>query len=321
MARLTAPLTLGLAFFACGSSEAEPNPPQTVDCARFAPPESRGVPNAPALVEVSGLASSGLNDNVLWAHADSGASATLYAISTSGELLSEVTVEGAAADDWEDIGAGPCPRTMKGPCLWIGDLGANVSRSTPPHVVVVEEPRIQSSDRPRLASVKALNFELRYPGDTSIPDIEALAVAPDGSGILLLEKTDSSEARVYFATQVDSQLVAEEIGTFAAPGISIFRGKSITAADWHPGGQRIIVRVYTGIYEYGIGGSGRQAAEALLSAAPTVVALGPLAEPQGEALTYSRNGDSLYTMSEEPSQARVLPLLYYGCESRAPSGE
>ena len=77
-----------------------------------------------AIKETSGIAASRRVDNVWWVHNDSGDSARVFAINTSGQTLGEYALSGASAIDWEDIAAGPGP-TAGVSYLYVGDIGDN----------------------------------------------------------------------------------------------------------------------------------------------------------------------------------------------------
>ena len=62
-----------------------------------------GVMRSRGLSEVSGLALAKGEPLRLWAHNDSGDAARLFLVSSAGELLMEVELEGASHTDWEDL--------------------------------------------------------------------------------------------------------------------------------------------------------------------------------------------------------------------------
>ena len=53
--------------------------------------------------------------------------------------------------------------------------------------------------------------------------------------------------------------------------------------------------------------------EGLDSSSRVLVALGPLSEPQGEAIAYDSAGTGIWTVSESPSRTPGQPLHHYPC--------
>ena len=78
----------------------------------------------------------------------------------------------------------------------------------------------------------------------------------------------------------------------------------VTGADFHPCGDRMLVRTTESLYELSAPG---KPVEALFAATPVKV---PVAsEPQGEAVTYSLDGRRYFTSSEtgpEPPPVNVV---------------
>src|ERR1043166_9285162 len=74
--------------------------------------------------ESSGVVVSRAHPGLLCTHNDSGDGPFLYAVNASGDVLGVFRVDGAQAEDWEDIALGPCPAARRR-CLYIGDIGDN----------------------------------------------------------------------------------------------------------------------------------------------------------------------------------------------------
>src|SRR5882724_9748622 len=91
----------------------------------FGPALTNGEVNIGGLTEVSGVAASRNNANVLWTHNDSGHPAVAHAIDTFGRLLGKYTLPGNT--DNEDIAIGPGPVTNVS-YLYVGDIGDNSSK-------------------------------------------------------------------------------------------------------------------------------------------------------------------------------------------------
>lgn len=290
--------------------------PQRPDCAGgYAELPTPTAPlGDPLLVEVSGLVASPSQPSVLWMHNDSGDAARLYAADTEGRALLRVELVGVDFTDAEDIAAAPCP-DASGPCLWVADVGNNRRDRDQVFVFAVPEPEVDvEAEAMRTIQVSGddvWRFPLRYPG---LPfDAEALVVLPDASALVLIEKRDAAESRVVAASAPfarDEDNFLEVLGMFANPGVGIENGRMITGADLHPNGERMLVRTYTGVFEVFLGEAG---ALGLPGEVAETITLGPLSEPQGEAIAYDDSGKGVWTVSEDPNQQQPKPLNHYAC--------
>ncbi len=274
----------------------------------YAPADDLGLLDD-ALFEVSGLAASPTTEGVVWAHNDSGGEPLLYALGPGGATLGRLRLD-VEAVDWEDLAAAPCPDGQRA-CLWVADTGNNLRDREVVVVYATPEPDVTSAfgdvDAPRVWS-----FPVRYPDE--VHDAEALVVAADGGTFWLFEKVDGDRARLYrhpgpLANGRPVDLL--EVGTLDTPGFPLRQGKMITGADLHPSGTRLLLRVYTGSYEYRFAAGGGP--DDLPAMEPSIVSAGPLSEPQGEAITYDGTGTAVLTASEDPTREAALPLHIYRC--------
>jgi hypothetical protein len=126
----------------------------------------REIARVPAVNEASGLVLAG---GLLWTHNDSGGPPTVFALSTRGDLVRQVSLPQNV--DWEDIAA-------RGSTLYVGDIGDN------------------ARSRPSITVYRgATPIELRYPDGPH--DAEALLV--DRGTIVIVTKSLSGEAGIYTA--------------------------------------------------------------------------------------------------------------------------
>lgn len=262
------------------------------------------------LVESSGIVASPVHPDVLWLHNDSGHAPTLYAVAADGTPRGRLRLR-VEAPDLEDIAAAPCP-DLSGPCLWAADIGNNAAPRTTFSLFVVREPDA-SAPFGEVRPAETWQVRFRYP--EAPVDAEALVVAPDASAFWVIEKTEADRARIFRGVPTTGEVVTlTQVGRFAAPGVPIRLGRMVTGADLHPSGTRLVVRVYSGTWEYRFGpGQGPGDLDAI---DPVQVSLGPLSEPQGEAVAYDGAGTGLYTVSESPEGRPGQPLHHYPC--RAP---
>ena len=94
------------------------------DCPTFMDEAQLGTVESSLLTEISGVAASRKNADVLWVHNDSGDSARIYAMSIQGKHLGVYNLVGASATDWEDIAVGPGPVEGQD-YVYAGDVGDN----------------------------------------------------------------------------------------------------------------------------------------------------------------------------------------------------
>jgi hypothetical protein len=285
-------------------------------------PEALGLLEDSRLVEISGLAASLRSPGLLWGHNDSGDEARLYAFSDEGAAVGEVMLSGVNAVDFEDMEAALCPPGMAGEnsadahsaCLWIADTGDNdVQRNDAALWVVLEPPWAVGQSHPPL-ELEAQHFPITFEGGPV--NVEALAIAPDLSGIFFFEKVDGAAPRIFSLAMpllVGEANLAQVLTTIEAPGVDVPRGKMITGATFHLSGERFLLRVYTGVFEYALGQPNVLAGVENL--VPTFSVVGPLAERQGEAVTYDHDGTGIFTASEDPEKTTPGAIHHARCAS------
>jgi hypothetical protein len=263
------------------------------ESAAVGPGQARGVVQDARLTEISGLAASRCQPGILWVHNDSGDRAVVYALSPTGGLLATCRIRGAQARDWEDIalGPGPVPRQSY---LYIGDIGDNGARRSAVQVYRVPEPRVPLEGIPSvLDSEPCETIVLVYPDGPH--DAETLMVDPRNGDLYLVTKRQLF-VRVYRArAPLDTQQqVPLEMVTLLPWGLA-------TGGDIAPDGDQVVIRGPSQAMIWQIPAEGplwlnlRKIGQQVLLES----------EPQGEAVCFSGDGQSLITLSEGQS-----PTLY-----------
>ncbi|MBV1880117.1 MAG: hypothetical protein KUG82_00690 [Pseudomonadales bacterium] len=138
-----------------------------------------------ALTEVSGIASSQINENVLWVLNDSGNSAALYAIDQMGRDLGDVHIAGTHNQDWEDLASFTLNNTSY---LVVGDIGDNFGVREESILYFIKEPKLvgrRFSDNLMVSLVAKIRF--RFEGGAT--DCLALAVNANDRKIYLIGKS------------------------------------------------------------------------------------------------------------------------------------
>lgn len=245
--------------------------------------------------ESSGLAASGCQEGVLWTHNDSGNEAIIFAINAAGENLGAWTVAGAKSGDWEDIAEF---RSPAGECfLYIGDVGNNSRVRGEFTVYRVREPRLTGtpSDKknaPETAAAESLKFS--YPDFRH--DAETLMVHPQTGDIYVVTKRISGAAGVYKIRPDfggDGAQRAEKLADISVPAIP---NGFITGGDISPDGRRAVLCDYFAAYEFVLPADAASFDD-IWNQKPVMIELGE--REQGEAISYSADGNSLLATSEK----------------------
>lgn len=193
-------------------------------------------------------------------------------------------VHGADARDWEDLARGP------GGELWIADIGDNRRRRDAVQVYRLEEPLLTAGGAPHALSVRATRHDLIYPDGPH--DAEALLAEPATGRAFVVTKEVAVDAGIYateapLAAGTSHRLV--RVGSLALP--------LVTGGAVSPDGRRAVLRTYLDAGEFAIDGD----LAAALTGPARRVALPR--EPQGEAVSYTADGNALLTVSEGKGEA------------------
>ncbi len=290
------------------------NMPQRALCeGQLGAPETVGALESGKLDEASGVVTSPSHPGVLWMHNDSGDTARVFAVSTSGGDLGQLALPGIEAVDWEDISAGPCP-DLSGPCIFVADTGDNALSRDGIVVYAFPEPDVDvEHPLPDGATAsKVWTFPL-HDADGPV-NIEAFVVLPDASAMVFYEKTNTL-ARIfkYAAPWTPDTLETLEVTrTFTPPG-SVFGGANLpTGADVHTTGTRLLLRTYGGVFEAEL--KDGLTADTVDGSDFVEVAVNPADEPQGEAVGYDEDGTGYFLVSETAGGPDHQPLDHASCE-------
>lgn len=227
--------------------------------------------------------------DLLWLLDDGPGTTSVVAVTTAGDLVTRVEMEGVEGRDTEAIAAGPCAADDPTPCLFIGDVGDN--GAVRDRVLVH---RFPEPDR-EATTTAVTSASYAYPGGPA--DAEGLLVGGDGLPVILTKEPDT--ARVLAATAfADGALV--QVGVLAIPPparplLTVFTGLIVTGADAAPDGQRVLLRTYDHVVELTAPDPGSP----LTTLARWTAAELPVAdEGQGEAIAYLADGRSYVTAGE-----------------------
>ncbi|QDY07163.1 hypothetical protein FJK98_08210 [Micromonospora sp. HM134] len=230
----------------------------------------------------------------------------VFFLDTKCKIAKEpVKYSGDGPFDTEDLALSPDGKT-----LWIADTGDNVtSRERRTRVAVWTMP-VTGSKQPVL-------HRLSYP-ERKPHDAEALLIGADGLP-LVITKVPSGKAEIFTPeSKLDPDGNAEpvpmkKVGEITLPKtttdnpLNIIGRVAITGAARSPDGSRVVLRTYADAFEYDV--SGDDIVAALTTGKPRVT---PLADPFGEAISYTPDGTGFVTVSDGGELAPEDPIDILG---------
>jgi len=213
----------------------------------------------PNITESSGVTSSHRNRSAFWTHNDGG-DPILFGFSTNGTELSEWTIQGFEARDWEDIAS-------RGRRIYIADIGND--HGDPGQIYLVAEPNPKKSGNLRVLK----RFELTYPDHPF--NAEAFFISR-GRGYII--EKEGGNAHVYtfkFFGRTAGQLQRQCSLNIHAPA---------TSADITKDNRRLAVLTEAGAYLFEL----RRQVPAEGTLEPTLFV--PYDLPSMEGCTFTRDG-------------------------------
>ena len=277
------------------------------------------------LDEVSGVAASYDNSDVLWCIDDS-AGAVLFAVNTDGSRNGNWTVTGASNTDWEDV-------AVANGYVYVADIGDNAAaRGTIVIYRIVEPTTTGSNGTIDAGDIEAITCQ--YPGTPlgegggTARDAETLLVDPLTNDMYIVTKRTSVPQvfRLAYQASYSGTQTLEHVGNLSAlpepsspptPGQAV--GGCISA-----NGKEALLKTYDKVFRYS-----RTASQSVIEmlqgtrVETACVGLGsfPYQEPQSEAITFDATDSGYYTISETGTgaDAIIFPIFYYARVDRAPT--
>jgi len=253
--------------------------------------------------ETSGIAASGINNELFYVHNDSGDTSRFFVINAEGKLFNTIYYMGDKAlrrgvDDCEDIAVGPGPKPGKS-YIYIGDIGDNSFYKKAIVIYRIEEKArlLDGTD----TKAKATPIYLRYPDGPK--DAETLMIDPLEKLLYIVSKRGDAVG-VYTAplkaTPGDTTTLTKRC-TLTFSGIKPL--KWITAGDISKDGQHILLKSYQEVYYWR-----RKENEPVWQAMQRKPSNPHYEEEKlGEAIGFSADGKGFYTTSE----GVFAPIYYY----------
>jgi hypothetical protein len=267
-------------------------------CDTYAAPLQLGTVVDPELDEISGVAVSRADPDVLWVEEDHSGDPDIYAIDPSGNTIATIRLKRATNNDWEDIAIAPCGDVD---CLWIGEIGNNQSDRTGLGVYRIVEPDVSA-----VLGIVKVDWDFYgyvYPDENQ--NSEALVVPDDGLPVVLTKRYDDETSRIYQFPSLDAEneVTLTHLGDIASGEPGADGAAAVTAADIWPDGSRAIVRTYGEVFEIPLAGGVED-----LVTAPHVAVTGA-DEPQGEAIAYDPSRRGFWEIGEGVNAA----IWFTGC--------
>lgn len=294
-----------IAAWMTGSCDDGPRVPK-IDAANALYDEPRVVGQIASdeITESSGLAASPCQAGIFWTHNDSGDGPYIYALSSTGEHLGVWRVAGADNIDWEDMAA---VKGRDGSCwLYIGEIGNTEKLDRSIHSIYrVIEPSAgaagaASQRQSAQQTAPAEQMQFKYPDGKH--DAETLLVHPNTGAIYVLTKKRSQRAGLYKVSDgftPGGVMSAAKLGQIAVPAVpnGLLTGGSIS-----PDGERVLVCDYAAAYELTLP-SGASGFDEIWRQIPVAINLGN--RKQGEAVSYSTDGRSIFATSEKKNSPLI----------------
>jgi hypothetical protein len=263
-----------------------------------------GVVSYGSITEVSGIVASRRMPNVLWVHNDSGDSARVFALNTTGGVHAICSLTGASHRDWEDIALAADPVSGLD-YLYLGDIGDNYATRGSVAVYRVPEPMLDTNRFLAVTNLAGVErYVFTYPDGAR--DAETLLVDPGSGDLYVLSKREANN-HIYRAAYPQS---TNGTNVLSYEGIMVLGG--LVAGDIAPSGRQILVKQYGALYYYAC--SNGVSVSSALTNAPTAVPYQP--EPQGEAVCWQGRERGYYTLSEGASPTQY----WYGAEDSDQDG-
>ncbi|MFI7248339.1 hypothetical protein [Micromonospora chalcea] len=243
------------------------------------------------LRELSGLIATSSGYVVINDGTDDASRKRVFYLDAKCKVDREVRYSGDGPFDTEDLALGPDRKT-----LWIADTGDNVEKKTRRERVAVWTMPLSGAKQPVL-------HRLSYPGKEP-HDAEALLVGDDNMP-LVITKDLSGKSEIFTPTVKlkaagdPEPIPMKKVGEVTLPKTDTENklgspGRAlVTGAARSPDGSKVVLRTYADAFEFDV--SGGDIVKALTTGKPRIT---PLADPFGEAISYTPDGKLFVTVSD-----------------------
>ncbi|WP_313190097.1 hypothetical protein [Sphingobacterium sp.] len=246
----------------------------------------QGKVSDPALDEISGIISSINNPGMFWVHNDSGDDARVYLIDSTANLMCTYQLDGLEAIDIEDIAWVELDGKSY---VVLADIGDNLAKRTQISLYIFPEPVLKSGVKVDSISRSSISIKhLKYPGKAR--DAEAIFIDPLDKQFYLVSK------RELRSSLYSAEIFKENKDTYLLKPNLSFPFTFITAADISPKRDAVVMKNLTNIFYWPL--ANKAPLVEALKKQPLPIPYEP--EPQGEAISFDRKSDGIFTISERP---------------------
>lgn len=253
----------------------------------FGDAQSKGKISHNEIDEASGIVCGIANDSYFWVHNDSGDEARIFLLDSAANHQATYYLAGVEARDWEDMAT---MQIAGKNYLLVGDIGDNLSWHPTIQVHRFEEPPYRSVQTVDTIPQKNITtYTLKYADGPR--DAESMFFDPIDQKLYIISKRDL-RAGIY-----ETQLPAESTSdTLVLKRKASIPYTFITSADIATDGSEVLVKNLLNVYYWK-----RRPGESIVHMFKRQGLMQPYtAEPQGEAITFARDGKGYYTTSERP---------------------
>jgi hypothetical protein len=273
----------------------------TVCCAssQFAVCVDSGLVSNDAILDASAMATSRLQDSLVWVCNGHSDHSRIHALNTHGKEIATYYLNKTFQRNWEDMASGPGPDPTK-TYLYVGDIGDNDSQWATKTIYRFVEPYAILKGDSVIDTIKELD-KLVFVYPDTFHNAEAFMVDPLTRDYYVITK-HAQHGRVYRARYPQPTASIDTLEYLD----SIPYGM-ITAADISASGAEILLKNYGRIYYWK-----REPGESIIQTIvkPTNQKIPYHREPIGEAMCWTRNADGYFTLSEERDSVHCR-LYYY----------
>jgi hypothetical protein len=234
------------------------------------------------------MASSKINDNVVWVCNGHSDSCHFYALDPKGKYIAGYLLKARFQRNWEDMSCGPGPDPSKS-YIYISDIGDNDSQWAVKTIYRFVEPVVKPTTMGTFDTIKTFD-KLDYSYPDGIHDAEAMIIDPLTKDYYILSK-ERERSRIYKASFPQPLNVVDTLEY-----LDSIPYRMVTSADVSNAGDEILVKEYHRI-SYWKRNLGESIVQTLIR--PTKQRVTYIMEKAGEAVCWSKNADGYFTISEE----------------------
>jgi hypothetical protein len=267
-----------------------------------ATPQVLGRISVKRIDEVSGLAVSQQNPDILWVHND-GKLKQIFAVASTGKLAVRVRIP-VSIDDVEDIAIGPGPESGND-YIYLGDIGDNNQDRREIRVVRFLEPNLTGVREKEISAEGVEVIRLLYPDGPH--DAETLFVEHQTGDVYIATK-EKARTGLYRAAAGKLQASLPVVVDLVAQ----LNVTDVSAGDISRSGTLVALRRESQGWLWSRRPN-ESFALALRRYPKPLVVLGDGQSPNGESIGFSPDGTSYYTISEGKQQPiAVFPVPSVG---------